>query len=54
MEYLHGEGYVHFEIPKWFSLGLIVVIFGISFLYAWNQERKKGPKTTEAARQVIE
>ena len=28
IEYLHAEGYIAFEIPKWLSLGLIVVIFG--------------------------
>ena len=28
-----------FEIPKWLSLGLIVVIFGIAFFYA----RRQGP-----------
>ena len=39
LEYLHTLGYVHFEIPKSFSLGLIVVIFGASYWYA----RKLGP-----------
>jgi YkoY family integral membrane protein len=38
-EYLHSEGYMAMEIPKWFSLGLIVVIFAISFLYARRQEQ---------------
>ena len=32
-----------FEIPKWLSLGLIVVIFGIAYLYA----RKRGPVMDE-------
>src|SRR3954469_17776963 len=27
VEYLHSGGYIAFEIPKWLSLGLIVVIF---------------------------
>ena len=27
IEYLHVEGYIHFEINKWMSFGLIVVIF---------------------------
>jgi hypothetical protein len=31
---------VAFEIPKWLSLGLIVVIFAISFGYAWKLERR--------------
>ena len=39
LEYGHSLGYVHFEIPKWLSLGLIVVIFGGTYLYA----RKLGP-----------
>ena len=39
LEYGHQLGYVHFEIPKWLSLGLIVVIFGGSYAYA----RKLGP-----------
>ena len=38
IEYLHAGGYVAFEIPKWLSLGLIVVIFAASFLYARWQE----------------
>jgi YkoY family integral membrane protein len=38
LEYLHGEGFVHFEVPKILSLGLIVLIFVISFFYARRQE----------------
>lgn len=38
LEYLHVEGYVHFEVPKWLSLGLILVIFGVSLGYARWQE----------------
>ena len=40
VEYLHVEGYIGFEIPKWLSLGLIVVIFAAAFLYAKRQERR--------------
>jgi YkoY family integral membrane protein len=39
VEYAHQIGYVHFEIPKWLSLGLIVVIFGAFYAYA----RYQGP-----------
>jgi YkoY family integral membrane protein len=54
IEYLHGAGYVHFEIPKWLSLGLIVVIFGAALLYARYQERKVGPHDAEsAARELL-
>jgi YkoY family integral membrane protein len=36
-EYLHTAGYVAFEIPKTISLGLIVVIFTIAYVYARMQ-----------------
>jgi predicted tellurium resistance membrane protein TerC len=38
-EYLHSIRLVPFEIPRWFSLGLIVAIFTIAFVYA----RRQGP-----------
>jgi YkoY family integral membrane protein len=43
IEYFHGLGWIHFEIPRWLSLGLIVLIFGLSFYYA----RKHGPAPDE-------
>ena len=39
-EYLHTIGWLHFEIPKWLSIGLIGLIFAIAFWYA----RRKGPQ----------
>jgi YkoY family integral membrane protein len=39
LEYLHSADYIHFAIPKWFSLGLVVVIFVIALIYA----RRHGP-----------
>jgi YkoY family integral membrane protein len=41
VEYLHTEGWTHFEIPKPLSLGLIVVIFVISYVHAIRQERRR-------------
>jgi YkoY family integral membrane protein len=38
IEYLGSTGWITFHIDKWFSFGLIVVIFGIAYYYA----RKKG------------
>ena len=35
----HAEGYVHFEVPKFISLGVIVVIFGLALAYALLKER---------------
>jgi len=40
VEYLHTAGYVGFEIPKWLSLGLIVVIFGIALVYSLIAEKR--------------
>jgi YkoY family integral membrane protein len=40
LEFLHKEGYVHFEIPNWVSLLLIVLIFVSSFLYARTQPQR--------------
>jgi predicted tellurium resistance membrane protein TerC len=41
LEFLLASGYVHFEVPRWLSLGLIVVIFGFAYGYARRQERLK-------------
>ena len=38
-EYLFSAGYVAFEIPRWLSFGLIVLIFAVAFVYA----RRQGP-----------
>jgi YkoY family integral membrane protein len=55
VEYLHSAGYVHFEIPKWLSLGLIVVIFFAAFLYARYEERRGDhpSRTEEKARELL-
>lgn len=39
LEYLHTTGLIALEIPQWLSLGLIVVIFSVAFVYA----RMEGP-----------
>jgi YkoY family integral membrane protein len=58
VEFLHTEGYVAFEIPKWLSLGLIVVIFTIAFLYARQQEKhhehEKLTAAEAAAKRLLE
>jgi YkoY family integral membrane protein len=53
-EWAHTAGYVGFEIPKWLSLGLIGVIFAVSFLLARRQDRrKKLTKTEDEAKQLF-
>ena len=42
IEYLHAAGYIHFEVNKWLSFGLIAVIFLVVVLYA----RPQGPRPT--------
>lgn len=54
LEYLYAAGFVRFEIPKWLSLGLIVVIFLIAFLYARREERKVLPRTDPATKLLTE
>ncbi len=43
LEYLHSAGYVHFQIPKVISLGLVLIIFVIAFIWA----KIEGPKEPE-------
>jgi predicted tellurium resistance membrane protein TerC len=55
VEFVHVEGYIAFEFPRWLSLGLIVVIFVAAFLYARTQERRGRLTGTElAARRLLE
>jgi len=53
-EYFHVAGYVHVQIPHWFSLGLIVVIFAISYLYARAQGPAAPNATIEGAEHMLE
>lgn len=43
LEYLHNVHLIALVIPKWLSLGLIVVIFGIALWYA----RRHGPQSPD-------
>jgi YkoY family integral membrane protein len=53
VEYLHTEGYIGFEIPKWLSLGLIVVIFAVSWWLARRQESRTRTETDDAAAHLL-
>jgi YkoY family integral membrane protein len=55
IEYLHQAHFIAFEIPRWLSLGLVVVIFAVAFVYAKIQ----GPiedvdPLTESAEEVLD
>jgi YkoY family integral membrane protein len=49
VEFLHTERYIGFEIPRWLSLGLIVIIFATAWLYAVRLERRGDDSATDAA-----
>lgn len=55
MEFLFSVGVIHIEIPRWLSLGIIVGIFAIAFIYA----KMQGPveihedKVTEEAHELL-
>jgi YkoY family integral membrane protein len=53
LEYAHGAGYVHFEIPRWLSLGLIVVIFAIAFIWARIEGPVEPPPLSESAEDLL-
>jgi YkoY family integral membrane protein len=55
VEYLHEAHFIAFEIPRWLSLGLVIVIFAAAFIYA----RIQGPvedvdPLTESAEHILE
>jgi YkoY family integral membrane protein len=52
VEFLHGAGYVAFEIPLGVSLGIIVVIFTAAWIYARHHAGASPSKTDEAARSL--
>jgi YkoY family integral membrane protein len=45
IEYLHAIHVIDFEVPRWLSLGLIVVIFTAAFVYA----RRHGAQRDDSA-----
>jgi YkoY family integral membrane protein len=50
LEYLHAAGYVHFDVPVWLSLGLILVIFVVALIMA----RMEGPVEADPLDQKAE
>jgi YkoY family integral membrane protein len=54
LEYLHNIHVVNFVIPKWLSLGLIVVIFSIAFWHARRTGPREPAATAELTAKLIE
>src|SRR5688500_16550817 len=59
LEYAHEAHFIQFDIAeyRWYSIGLIVVIFAISLLYAQRVEKRtaqaSGENVDEAARSLL-
>lgn len=49
LEYAAAMGWVHFEVPKWASLGVIVVTFAAAYIYARRQGPVEDSEDDEAA-----
>jgi YkoY family integral membrane protein len=54
IEYFNAAGLIHFEIPQWLSLGLIVVIFTAAFFWARRIERRKASEGKQAAQHLFD
>jgi predicted tellurium resistance membrane protein TerC len=53
IEYLHSIGLIGFEVPKWLSLGLVVVIFATAFVYARRQPPAEVEETDGEATHLL-
>jgi YkoY family integral membrane protein len=53
VEFLHDVHVVTWLIPKWLSLGLIVVIFLAAFLYARREEKRHPSSADDAAADLL-
>jgi YkoY family integral membrane protein len=58
LEYAHDLGYVTFEVPRWLSLGLIVLIFSLAYVYSVREAERRvrahESKTERAAKRLLE
>jgi YkoY family integral membrane protein len=53
IEFFHTEGYIAFEIPKWLSLGLIVLIFVAAYIYARIDARHGNRREEQAGAELL-
>jgi YkoY family integral membrane protein len=53
LEYLHAAGHVHWEVPRWLSLGLILVIFVIAFVMARIEGPVEADPLEEKAHEIL-
>src|SRR5688572_27452239 len=53
IEYLGAAGYIAFHVPKWLSLGLVVIIFVIAFVWARIEGPAEANELAEQAEQIL-
>jgi hypothetical protein len=53
LEYLHAAGYIHFQVPRWLSLGLFVVIFAVALVWAKLEGPVESDSLAEEAEAVL-
>ncbi|MBI4455485.1 MAG: hypothetical protein HY644_06260 [Acidobacteria bacterium] len=53
VEYLHAVQWIHWEIPKWFSLSLIGVIFVASLFYARRKKTFTSARDVPKAQEIL-
>src|SRR5687768_2695535 len=54
LEYLHAAGFIHWEVPRWLSLGLIIVIFTVAFVMARMEGPAEPDPLDEKAEEILE
>jgi len=53
LEFLHTAGFIEFEIPRLLSLGLIVVIFVVAFVWAKIEGPARADSLQEQAEEIL-
>jgi YkoY family integral membrane protein len=53
LEYLASANYIGFHVPKWLSLGLVVVIFAVAFIWARMEGPAEANELAEQAEQIL-
>ena len=53
LEYLHAAGFTDFEVPRWLSLGLIVVIFAVALIWARIEGPAEPDPMAERAEKIL-
>jgi len=53
VEFLHAIGAIHFEFPRWVAIGIVLVLFVASTVYAMIKERPGVKATASKAQRLV-